>query len=129
MRTRETSSGITHPGGGGPAIAGTPLPRCGVLARAERKAGFTLVELALVIAILGILAGVAAPRFSALRSFEEPFFAQDVLSSLRYAQKLAGASGARVVEMANQVGAREGVEGYLAMTEWNVRVLSNAFGR
>jgi MSHA pilin protein MshC len=54
------------------------------------------VELALVIAILGILAGIAAPRFFALRSFEEPFFAQDMLSSLRYAQKLAVASGCDV---------------------------------
>ena len=45
----------------------------------------------------------------------------------RYAQKLARASGAVVAEMANQVGAREGVDTYLEMTAWNVRELNRAF--
>jgi len=44
----------------------------------------------------------------------------------RYAAKLAKASGASVVEMANQVGARPGVEDYLAMIDWNVRAVADA---
>ncbi len=44
----------------------------------------------------------------------------------RYAEKVAAASGAKVVEMANQVGARAGVDDYLAMTDWNVRKLTDA---
>lgn len=44
----------------------------------------------------------------------------------RYAQKVAKATGARVVEMANQVGAREGVDDYLEMIDWNVRQVADA---
>jgi ABC-type Zn uptake system ZnuABC Zn-binding protein ZnuA len=44
----------------------------------------------------------------------------------RYAKKVAKATGARVVEMANQVGAREGVDDYLEMIDWNVRQVANA---
>ena len=47
----------------------------------------------------------------------------------RYARKLAKVSGAVVVEMANQVGARDGVEDYLGMCEWNVSELSRALAR
>jgi len=45
----------------------------------------------------------------------------------RYAQKVAKATGARVVEMANQVGARPGVDDYLEMVDWNVIQVANAF--
>jgi ABC-type Zn uptake system ZnuABC Zn-binding protein ZnuA len=44
----------------------------------------------------------------------------------RYARKVAKATGARVVEMANQVGARDGVDDYLEMIDWNVRQVANA---
>lgn len=44
----------------------------------------------------------------------------------RYAEKLAAATGARVVPMANQVGARPGVDDYLQMLDWNVRKLADA---
>jgi ABC-type Zn uptake system ZnuABC Zn-binding protein ZnuA len=44
----------------------------------------------------------------------------------RYAKKVAKATGARVVEMANQVGAREGVDDYLEMVDWNVRHVADA---
>ena len=42
------------------------------------------------------------------------------------AKKVAKATGARVVEMANQVGAREGVDDYLEMVDWNVRHVADA---
>ena len=41
----------------------------------------------------------------------------------RYAEKLAKATGAHVVPMANQVESQEGVDDYLSMTDWNLRVL------
>jgi len=43
----------------------------------------------------------------------------------RYAEKLAAATGARVVPMANQVEAREGVDDYAQMVDWNVRKLAD----
>jgi len=44
----------------------------------------------------------------------------------RYAHRLADATNASVLEMANQVDAREGVTDYLAMIGWNVRQLADA---
>jgi len=50
----------------------------------------------LVLVILGILSAVAAPRFFSRSGFHELFFFQDSLAALRYAQKLAVASGCEV---------------------------------
>lgn len=44
----------------------------------------------------------------------------------RYARKVAEATGGRVVDMANQVGGREGVDDYLDMIDWNVKQVANA---
>jgi ABC-type Zn uptake system ZnuABC Zn-binding protein ZnuA len=44
----------------------------------------------------------------------------------RYARKVAAASGATLVEMANQVESRDGVEDYLSMIDWNVTQLVKA---
>ena len=56
----------------------------------------TLIEVTLVLVILGILAAVAVPRFFSRSGFHERFFFQDSLAALRYAQKLAVASGCEV---------------------------------
>jgi len=64
--------------------------------RISRTAGVTLVELVLVLVIVGILSAVAAPRFFSRSGFHELFFFHDSLSALRYAQKLAVASGCEV---------------------------------
>jgi MSHA pilin protein MshC len=58
--------------------------------------GVTLVEMTLVLVILGILCAVGAPRFFSRSSFHERFFFDDSLAALRYAQKLAVASGCEV---------------------------------
>ena len=51
--------------------------------------GFTLVELIGVIAIAGILAAVAAPRFFSASTFESRGYFDAASGFLRYAQKLA----------------------------------------
>jgi MSHA pilin protein MshC len=58
--------------------------------------GFTQVELIVVIAIAGLLAAVAIPRFVNPRDFRELGFYNEALSAARYAQKLAVATGCQV---------------------------------
>ena len=55
--------------------------------------GFTMVELIMVIVILGILAAVVGPRFFDRQQFDQRMFYEESLSAVRYAQKLALASG------------------------------------
>lgn len=69
----------------------TPYPKT-----FSRQTGFTMVELVIVIVIMGILAGIAAPRFFERNAFDERGYYEDTLGALRYAQKLAVASGCQV---------------------------------
>ncbi|WP_426414980.1 pilus assembly FimT family protein [Aestuariirhabdus sp. LZHN29] len=62
----------------------------------RHSAGYTLIELTMVIVILGVVAAIALPRFFTPGVYEQRFFADDLLSGLRYGQKLALASGCRV---------------------------------
>lgn len=67
--------------------------------------GFTLAELVVVILILGILAVVAVPRLATTSDFEVQGTFDQVLSTVRYAQKAAVASRStvRVTFSANAV--------------------------
>lgn len=63
---------------------------------ADRSAGFTTIELIVVIVLLGILAAFAVPHFADLDSFRTRAAYDEVAGALRYAQKLAVASGCQV---------------------------------
>lgn len=51
--------------------------------------GFTIVELIITITIIGILAGIAIPRFVSRDAFDSVGFTDQVVSITRYAQKVA----------------------------------------
>jgi len=69
-----------------------------------KQRGFTIVELIMVIVIIGILAAVVGPRFFSKSNFDERFYFEETLSAVRYAQKLAVASGCLVKVTVNNYG-------------------------
>lgn len=61
-----------------------------------RHSGFTLPELIMVIVVMGILAVMAVPRFFDRDVYDEQGFFTEAMSAVRYAHKLAMASGCDV---------------------------------
>lgn len=55
----------------------------------QKHQGFTIVELIITITIVGILAGVALPRFVSRETFDTVGFADQTESLMRYTQKVA----------------------------------------
>ncbi len=72
--------------------------------RAHGSAGFTMTELVTVVVIMGIIAALTAPRFFDRSVFEELGFYEEVVASLRYAQKIAVGSGCPVKVSINAGG-------------------------
>lgn len=72
-----------------------------------KSAGFTLVELVVIIALLGILAAVAAPRFFQASTFQSRGFYDKATAVVRLAQKTAVAwrRNVYVCVTANQISA------------------------
>jgi len=62
-------------------------------AQAAGAAGYTLVELVVVMAIAGLLAAFIAPRFWSQQSFSERGYADELAAALRFAQKAAVITG------------------------------------
>lgn len=63
---------------------------------ATPNAGFTVVELVVVIVLLAILSVYAVPRFVGVASFERSGFYQETVSAARYAKRLAMGRGDKV---------------------------------
>jgi len=59
----------------------------------SKPSGFTLVELVLVIVLLSIISAVALPRFFGRNDFDQRVFFDGTLNAIRYAQKIAVATG------------------------------------
>lgn len=64
--------------------------------RRAASAGFTVIELILVIVIVAVLGAIAGPRFFDNATFDERAYYDELVASLRYAQKIAVATGCRV---------------------------------
>ncbi len=72
------------------------MPRMDSTCAAPRaSAGFTLIELTVVITILGVLSATIAPRFFTQSAFSERAYADELASALRSAQKAAVITGCR----------------------------------
>lgn len=62
----------------------------------QTQAGVTVVDLMLAVVVVGILAAFAAPRFFDDKTFLERGYYEELTAALKYAQKLAVASGCPV---------------------------------
>jgi MSHA pilin protein MshC len=91
------------------------------------SSGFTIVELVVVIVLLGILATFAVPRFFSKQPFSARGYSDELASALRYAQKVAVASGCDVsisIDASGYSAAQRALSGSICATSgaWSVPV-------
>jgi MSHA pilin protein MshC len=85
--------------------------------RASRRhvtAGYTLVELIIVISVVGILAATLGPRFFTQSVFSQRGFADELAAALRYTQKTAvitGCAAQLTVTATSYVAAQQAASG------------------
>lgn len=60
------------------------------------NAGFTLIELTVVLVVLGVIGLVTLPRLFDRGAFDELGFSEELIAATRYAQRFAVASGCEV---------------------------------
>jgi MSHA pilin protein MshC len=68
---------------------GTRAGECLMVEQKKNQHGFTLVELITVMVIVGIMAVAVLPRFFEKNTFDERGFHDQLISTLRFAQKTA----------------------------------------
>jgi MSHA pilin protein MshC len=72
----------------------------------RRSGGFTMVELIIVMALIGILGAIGAARFFSRTGFDAATYAEQSAAMLRYAQKVAIAQKRKVFVQASAQGLR-----------------------
>jgi len=80
----------------------------------KKEKGFTLIELMIVVAIIGILAAIAIPQFSQYRIKAFNGSAEADLRNLMTAQEAAYADTQAYVAMATQEGANDAADNDIA---------------
>jgi len=84
-----------------------------MLKRCQNINAFTLIELVTVLLILGIISAIGIPRFFNQNAYQTRAAYDEVVGAVRYAQKLAVASGcpAQVVLTANTYAIQQHKDG------------------
>lgn len=79
----------THPAGGPGAARQLAGASVSSPVHGDAQRGFTMVELVAMMVIMGVLAAIVIPRFFERNVFDSRGFYDQVISTLRYAQKAA----------------------------------------
>lgn len=79
----------------------------------KRKSGFTLIEIAVVIGILGILLGIGIPVFrNSMANRQLDASAEELAASLRYTQQIARAEGSATLDFTRPPSGLAAFRGY-----------------